>query len=331
VRLTTTIVCCAGGLMLAPAAAQADGGPISPMQGGRGVSAPRSTVRYVALAASGSTVVKRSSPSGAVRRSAAIRGRFGVPVATYDGSATGLSADRRRLVLAQVLNRYPPRRTRLVELDARRMRVIGTLSLPGYFTVDAISPKGRWLYLLHYTHSRNLLRYEVRAYDLRARRLVRRPVVDPREPDEAMRGIAASRVTSTDGRWAYTLYIRPSGAPFVHALDTQRRTAACIDLPQLRDADPSTLRLTLNTGGGALQVMTPAGHSLLIDTGTLAVTDLPVPTPDAPAAPTHINAQHRGDSDSGGPRAWLTAAITLTALLLLAAAARARRGRTAST
>src|SRR5262249_17816692 len=143
---------------------------------------------------------------------------------------TGLSADGRRLVLAQVTRRYPTRRTRLLVLDAPRLRVLGELSLRGWFTVDAISPTGRWLYLLHYTPGLDLLRYEVLAYDLRARRLLRRPVIDPREPGEAMRGTAMSRVTSPDGRWAYTLYVRPSGAPFVHALDTRRRTAACVDL-----------------------------------------------------------------------------------------------------
>ena len=48
------------------------------------------------------------------------------------------------------------------------LHVIRRLTLPGSYTVDAISPDGRWLYLIHYTARRNLLRYEVRAYDLPA-------------------------------------------------------------------------------------------------------------------------------------------------------------------
>ena len=75
--------------------------------------------------------------------------------------------------------------------------------------------------------------YAVRAYDMRARRLFQEPVVDPSEPDEDMSGVPLSRVSDAEGRWAYTLY---SGHehPFVHALDTERRTAVCIDLDDVR-------------------------------------------------------------------------------------------------
>jgi len=54
-------------------------------------------------------------------------------------------------------------------------------------------------------------------------------VVDPREPDEQMGGLAMTREMSRDGRWAYTLY---EGAehPFVHALLTDNRISVCIDL-----------------------------------------------------------------------------------------------------
>ena len=37
-----------------------------------------------------------------------------------------------------------------------------------------------------------------------------------------------------DGRWVYTLYQKPSGEPFVHALDTVAPLAYCIDLPRNR-------------------------------------------------------------------------------------------------
>jgi len=67
----------------------------------------------------------------------------------------------------------------------------------------------------------------VRAYDLAARRLLPEPVVDPREPGEKMQGLPMTRATSADGRFAYTLYERPRGAPFIHALDTVRGSAAC--------------------------------------------------------------------------------------------------------
>src|ERR1700694_6038189 len=71
--------------------------------------------------------------------------------------------------------------------------------LPGYSTVDAISPTGRWLYLIHYK-STNLTNYEVRAYDVLHRRLLAKPVVDPRTPGEKMQGLPVTRAMSADGR-----------------------------------------------------------------------------------------------------------------------------------
>ena len=46
-----------------------------------------------------------------------------------------------------------------------------------------------------------------------------------------MGGQPVARASSTRGRWAYTLYARRGDEPFVHALDTVKREAFCIDLP----------------------------------------------------------------------------------------------------
>ena len=176
---------------------------------------------------------------GAVERFTSLRGSFGVPGVASDGSATGLSADGRTLVLSGGVGRYPIVRTHLVVLDALHLRTRARIDAAGWFNVDAISPTGRWLYLIHYPSARDTSRYEVRAYDVADRRLVAKPVIDPREPDEAMQGFPMTRAMSADGRWAYTLYDRGGEAPFIHALDTERRTAACIDLPGLTGADLS--------------------------------------------------------------------------------------------
>jgi hypothetical protein len=45
-----------------------------------------------------------------------------------------------------------------------------------------------------------------RAYDLHAGGMLRKPIVDPTEPDEAMRGYPLTRATTENGRWEYTLY-----------------------------------------------------------------------------------------------------------------------------
>jgi hypothetical protein len=268
------------------------------------VNCGSSSVKYRVLDPTSGTRVA----GGTIERFREIRGRFGVPGAAFDGSTTGLSADGRRLVLAEMTKTYPARRTHLLVLDTRRLRVLERLTLPGSFTVDAISPTGRWMYLIHYTSARDLLRYEVRAYDLEAGKLLARPVVDPREPDEKMLGTPVTRVTSADGRWAYTLYIRPDEAPFVHALDTARRTAACIDLPSVSDADSAALRLSLTHGGGTLRVDGSAGPEAQIDTRTFKVTD--------PAAirPHPARRSPPPSDDGGGVPAWLTVVVAAAVL-----------------
>ena len=229
-----------------PAWALAAGGPISPQQGGVGGSAPGGEVTYIAVGAGNRTVIESvRRAGGAVERFTSLRGSFGIPGVASDGSATGLSADGRTLVLSGGVGRYPILRTHLVVLDALHLRTRARIALPGWFNVDAISPTGRWLYLIHYPSASDTNRYEVRAYDLVERRLVAKPVIDPREPDEAMQGFPMTRAMSADGRWAYTLYDRGGGAPFIHALDTEGRTAACIDLPGLTGADLSGMRLVV--------------------------------------------------------------------------------------
>jgi hypothetical protein len=153
---------CGLGLAL-PASAFASGGPVPPVQGGSGVSAARGTASFVAVGTGRDTVVERvDTATGRVERGRLLPGRFGVPGVAYDGSDTGLSADGRTLVLAQMPRNATPRRTRLVVLDARGLVARAWIALQGYYTVDAISPTGRWLYLIHYFSQSDPTRYEVR-------------------------------------------------------------------------------------------------------------------------------------------------------------------------
>ena len=183
---------------------------------------------------------------GEIPRWRDLKGRYGVPAAAYDGSTTGLSADGRTLVLVELASTYPPDRTRLLVLDAPTLRHRTRLNLPGYYSVDAVSPDGRWIYLVRYTAPlRDINRYEVVAYDL-LNPGAPEPIVDPEEPDEQMGGMPLSRAVSPDGRFVYTLY--GAEEPFIHALDTEGRTAKCIDLPQFAGQDISSLRIGLVDG-----------------------------------------------------------------------------------
>ena len=299
-------------LLAVPATAAAAGGPVGAVQGGPGVAAPGGHVRFVAVAGAGGTVIERIRIAGgqvqAVRR---LAGDYGIPGAAYDGSTTGLSADGGTLVVAPTLVNRIPKRTRLYVLDTAPLRVRSRVDLPGYSSVDAISPDGRWLYLIRYKP--DFVGYAVRTYDLARDRLLRAPVVDPREPDEKMQGLPMTRTSSADGRWAYTLYMRPSGKPFVHALDTERRTAACIDLPSLTGSDLSGERLALRDGGTTLAVLSPAGDQALVDTRTFAVRRPGVAAATAPAP-------RRAAQDGGGlpPAPVLAAGLAVLAAAALA-------------
>jgi hypothetical protein len=315
-RRALVIMCC-GLPFAAPEHSLASGGPVPAIQG-RGVSAPGSTVSYVAIGAGRDTIVRQMQRgSGKLEHSGRLVGRFGVAAAANDGSTTGLSANGRTLVLAGIVSAYPPRRTTLVVVSTRGLVIRARIALPGYYTVDAISPTGRWLYLLHYAFpNRGTLRYEVRAYDLTRRHLLRHPVIDPKDRGEAMLGVAVTRAMSADGRWAYTLYDRPGSTPFIHALDTQRRVAVCVDLPAIPEQQMSSTRLALANGGGTLRVAHSGAALAIVNTRTFAVR-----TPRAGRPPS---AARRANSSFHGGKQWWW---TLGAALVVALGAGAVLGR----
>jgi hypothetical protein len=255
--------------LVAPSTALAAGGPVPPEQG-TAVAILGSVYSYAAFGAGRDTTVKRFE--GGVVSALRVPGQYGVPVVDQSGTTTGLSADGRTLVLAEIPRRYPPATTRLLVLAAApRLRVRARIAVAGWSTVDAISPDGRWLYLIRFSSS-DISRYAVRAYDLVARRMLPEPIVDRREPDEAMTGFPITRVMSAGDRWAYTLYFRPSGAPFVHALDTVGRRAVCVDLPSVTSTDIGDGHLRLTAGGRTLQVLVDGVPGASIDTRTFGVT-----------------------------------------------------------
>jgi hypothetical protein len=234
---------------------------------------PGGNTRYVALPTTGGTVVARVRRNGGqVLNSATVPGNFTIPAVAYDGSAGGLSTDGRELVLIEPRARFPRARTTLAVLDARKLRVKATLRLRGDFSFDAISPNGNLLYLIQYTSPKDPTRYLVRAYDVRRDRLLAAPVVDPHEQSDKMRGNPLSRALSLDGRWAYTLYDGGGQMPFIHALDTQRATARCIDLDALAgNRYLWRLRLHATEDGSALLIRDRAETELVVETKTFHV------------------------------------------------------------
>jgi hypothetical protein len=278
-----SLMCCAALLAAGVGAgsAGADGLPVLGVDaGGTGVVARSGDARYVTVPANGNTVLARVNPHGGrILAWTLVSGTFTIPAVAYDGSAAGLSADGRTLVLIQPRASFPRAQTPLMIVDAQRLRTLQVVRLHGDFSFDAISPRGSLVYLIEYTSPNDPTRYRVRAYDLAADRLLTQPVVDPREPGEKMGGSPLTRATSPNGRWAYTLYDRVGKTPFVHALDTSSRSARCIDLDALAGTNLSRTRLHVDAAAHTLTVNSGRRPVVVIDTRSFRTS-----SPSEPAA-----------------------------------------------
>jgi hypothetical protein len=111
----------------------------------------------------------------------------------------------------------------------------------------------------------------VRPFDTPSGRL-RAAIVDRLEGEEEMGGAPATRVSSADGRWAYTLYARRGEVPFIHALDSAGRQAFCVDLPLRLGYDRQwALRLKLDERRTRLSASLGAARVATVDTRTWKV------------------------------------------------------------
>jgi len=290
-RVRIAVVAFAVVVLAGGGTAYAAGGP-SPGIGLGGDGVTWGALRYVALPAPGGTALAQiDRHTGKVEAFGSIRGLWGLPLVAWDGSAAGISADGARLVLAENPSGSGllPARSRFAIVDPVRLRVRRILTLRGAFSFDAISPDGRWLYLIQHTSARDITRYSVRVYDFLHHRLQADAIVDRREPEERMAGIPVHRVSSADGTWAYTLYQKPTGAFFVHALDTSSRTAHCIDLS---GRPSSNGRLSISADGARL-VWAVGSTTTTVDTRTLRIVQ-PKSVDAAPVAAATKARQHGG-------------------------------------
>ena len=263
-------------LCAVPGLAHADGLPVIGIDAGPGgVPARSGNVRYVTLRAGPDTVLaKIEQEGGNVATSVLMRGTLAVPVVAFDGTPGGVSADGSTLVLIRPRAAFPRASTTFAVVATGSLRTRERVTLRGDFSFDAVSPDGEFVYLIEYTSRTDPTRYRVRAYDAVAGRLLPEPIVDPREPDERMRGYPITRVTSPDGRFEYTLYDGAGHGPFVHALDTEARSAACIDLDALAArADLYELRLAVSADGRIVSVTRANEPLALIDAQTFDVSE----------------------------------------------------------
>ena len=230
-------------LLLPIATAQAGGLPPTSLDAGpEGVLEPSGEHRFTAHPLASRTVLTKSETQGGrLLRASILDGRWGVPVVADDGTSGGLSADGRTLVLTRVADAYPRRRSSFAIVATGAMARRHTIEVDGEWRFHALSPDGRWVYLIEQLDRFDPMRQAVRAYDLANDRLLR--LGGP------MRGYPIARTTGPNGRWEYTLYAGGADA-FIHALDTVRRTSLLLDLPHrvARHGRFWALRLVIREG-----------------------------------------------------------------------------------
>ena len=258
----TTLVFGAACALAGAGAAAGDGGPGPGVAfGWAGIT--HGNLRYVTVPTPSWTRVEAIERNGGkVWGMVNIKGSWGIPLVSYDGTTGGLLPDGRTLLLADA-NAGPYLRSQsgFTFVDIKKMRQLRRFWLKGDFSYDALSPDGRYLYLIEHTTAKDLTQYRVRAYDLQAQRLLPKIVADRRSWDTTMSGTAITRL-STDG-WAYTLYGGSSSLPFIHALDTRHVSAVCINMPwKYQPQDIWNYRLRRD-GDGHLVVRGPHGRALV--------------------------------------------------------------------
>lgn len=230
------VLAIAAGAVVALAAAlpaAGDGGPPQgAVQGWDGLA--HGAVRYAAVPVGNWTsvqVIKRSG--GRVLKFMGVKGGWGIPLVAVDAPGDALLRDGRTLVLAEVsYTRALRKHSSFVFVDMKKLRVVRRIHVTGHMTFDAVSPDARYLYLTEYMSPQDFTAYRVRAFDLRANRLLAKIVSDRSSWQTTMQGWPVSRV-NRDG-WAFTLYAT-GGKPFIHALDTRHVAAVCINLPWDRE------------------------------------------------------------------------------------------------
>jgi hypothetical protein len=296
------------------AAAAADGLPVLGIDvGSQGITAAGSPDRYVTINDNTSTLVERIARNGGrVVGMTRMKGTFTIPAVAYDSSASGLSADGSTLVLIEPRKAFPRATTTFALFDVPSFHLRRTFTLRGDFSFDAVSPRGRTMFLINYTSPADPTRYTVRAYDLQANKLLPKAVTDPAEQAGKMRGAPITRILSVDGRWAYTLYDGGGGTPFVHALDTATSRAHCIDLPMLV-GNQNVWAMRFTHGPDAqIRIGTSSAALAVVDTTTFAAS---VPVVNGPSS----------------FRPWLMVAVAVLAgLSLLVAVAATRRRRSSA-
>jgi MYXO-CTERM domain-containing protein len=290
----------------------AGGAPI-PLEdvGGQGVAATDGSYRYVTLRqwVEGSyetTLLKIDQDGGEVVKQRTVHDDFAVPSVAYDGTSTGLSHDGSTLALIEPRDSLYREQTKFLLLNAERLNGgSGRIALDGDFSLDALSPDGKTLYLIEHPDRKDFGTYQVRSFDIATQKLDPEPILDSEEEPGEMRGFPQTRVTSADGRWENTLY-DGGEHPFIHALNVAEGVTVCIDLDMIHARQTYGATLGMSEDGGQIQLTDRKGElRAVVDTETFEARE-PV---DEASATIDL-----ADDESGVPTGVLAGGVVLLGL-----------------
>ena len=230
---------------------------------------------YTAEYGNGKTTVRAADvKTGQTLRQTKIQGEYDLTSVDMNGRPDGLSHNGRWLVLTQAYTSASSTQSRLAVLDTAFAQPPKWIQLDGNFWFDAISDDGNALYLIERLSTGFPANYQVRLYDLAQGKLAPGPIADKTDT-EVMNGYRQSSVASPDGKWLYSLYLRGSQGPFIHALNLADRFAVCIDLPSewgTMGEQELLWSLAMTPDGKTLYAVNAAlGFVAQVDTAQLAV------------------------------------------------------------
>ncbi len=191
-----------------------------------GTPSPGWTHLYTVSSAS---MVDLDPETGAALHTVPLPGDYQLPPATLSGMPGGLSQNGRWLTLESFdKTSSVPAASHLLLIDTSYASPPRRVDLNGFFSFDAVSNDGRRVYLIEYVSAAV---YRVRMYDVNVGQLDPNIVFDKSDGSEAMTGLRLSGISSPDGHWLYSMYVREGASPFIHALSLDGPLAFCLDLP----------------------------------------------------------------------------------------------------
>jgi DNA-binding beta-propeller fold protein YncE len=226
-----------------------------------GVLSPANDLIVHVSATGADTSVAGVDLSGRAAFTLSLPGEYRLPTA-YGAAPSGFSPNGKWLVLVS----RDATESRFAVIDVARAAVASTVKLSSRFTFDAIHNDGTAMYLIEHPVP-GATSYNVRFYDLAAKTLKPDIIFDKAAVAQwdptigLMDGTFHVSVAPKTGDWSFGLYMRPSGKPFVHALNVPGRYATCIVDLAGDWTSASLFSMALSDDGRRLYVVDTAGGS----------------------------------------------------------------------